>query len=68
MTLASEGSKVAEMNTSSPTYLVIYGSHNLNTEWVLGTYRNVDLAMCKFDELSSIRQAGEYVVCHVEWD
>ena len=56
------------MNTSSPTYLVIYGSHNLNTEWVLGTYRNVDLAMRKFDELSSIRQAGEYVVCHVEWD
>ena len=51
-----------------PTYSVIYGSHTLAQEWVCGEYHNVDLAMRRVDQLSSIRHSDEYVVCHVEWD
>ena len=55
------------MNTSSTTtYSVIYGSHTLNTEWVLGTYSNIEPAMAHFSTLSNIRHSDEYVVLHVE--
>jgi hypothetical protein len=50
----------------SPTYTVIYGSHNLNTEWALGTYRHLSAAMAHFDRLTAIRQPGEYVVLHTD--
>jgi len=50
-----------------PTYTVIYGSHTLNTEWVLGTYSTIEAAMRQFDSLSSIRHSDEYVVVHTEW-
>ena len=50
-----------------PTYTVIYGSHTLNTEWVLGTYQNITVALAKADALSSIRHSDEYVVVHTEW-
>jgi len=54
------------MNNSSPTFTVIYGSHTLNTEWVLGTYTNFEAAAAHFNKLSSIRHDDEYVVLHRE--
>ena len=51
----------------TPTFTVIYGSHTLNTEWVLGTYTNIEAAMRHFDSLSSICHNDEYVVVHTEW-
>lgn len=52
------------MITSEPItlFIVTYGSHNINKEWVLGTYDNLDDAFAHFDRLSAIRQPGEYVV------